>query len=285
MVQLDGISSQLKVVDFVDSKKTFLPGLHEIRVIPLAAAQHVRIGVRDLQSGKTSEAFIKAIYDLPYETPEVKVGFDMTTVPHDDTGEMDWILDYTHRTQLGNLMVFRPFTPLPIDGKLWRRWGEFCRDHKIYVQAVDGYQDGNLIAGASEQFMALGGHELSMATYYPYPDNQCKTMKESLERYLNYFRQDIAARRFTGQKIGYGDAGGGHRYTLMAGVDFIRAETMVAHTMQHLSQARPAAQAIGSGQWGVHIAIQHCKQPYLESHLGQYYLSLLQPWMMGANFL
>jgi hypothetical protein len=284
-VQLEYDSHQFKIVDSADSKKLFTHGSHEIRLIPLVAGQHARIGVRDLHSGKTSETLIVAVYDLPSEMPEVKIGFDMTTVPHDDTGEMDWILDYTHRTQLGNLVVFRPFTPLPIDGKLWRRWGEFYRKHKIHVQAVDGYQDGNLITGAGEYFMALGAHELSMATYYPYPDNQCTTMKESLERYLNYFRQDIAARRFTGQKIGYGDAGGGHRYTLMAGVDFIRAETMVAHTMQHLSQARPAAQAIGSGQWGVHIAIQHCKQPYLESHMGQYYLSLLQPWMMGANFL
>ncbi len=275
----------LKAIDPVDPSEPIGPGLCEVRMIPLAAGRNVPIQVRDRRTGQTGHAAIAAVYDLQPETSEVKVGYDMTTVPHDATGEMDWLLDYTHRTQLGNLVVFRPFNPPPIDGVLWRRWGEFCNRHRIHVQAVDGYQDGNLIAGAGPHFMALGGHELSMFTYYGYPDNQCRTMKESVERYLNHFRQDIAQRKRLGRKIGYGDAGGGHRYTLAAGADFIRAETMVAHTMQHLSQCRPAAQAIGDGQWGVHIAIQHCKQPYLETHLGMYYLSLLQPWMMGASFL
>ncbi len=284
-IELEYDSRLIKPVDPTELSKPMGLGLAEIRMMPLAAGQNIQIKVRDRQAGHTGQITIPAIYGIPSETSEVKVGYDMTSVPHDDTGEMDWLLDYTHRTQLGNIVVFRPFTPLPIDGSLWRQWGEFCQKHHIYVQAVDGYQDGNLIDGAGRYFMALGGHELSMFTYYGYPDNQCRTMKESVERYLNHFRKDIAERKKLGQRIGYGDAGGGHRYTLMAGADFVRAETMVAHTMQHLSQCRPAAQALGDGQWGVHIAIQHCKQPYLETHLGMYYLSLLQPWMMGASFL
>jgi len=284
-IELEYDPKLIKVVEPVDLNKPIGPGLSKIRVVPLAAGQNVEIKVRDRATGKTGQAVIPAVYELRSETPEVKVGYDMTTVPHDEYGEMDWILDYTSRTQLGNLVVFRPFNPLPTDGSHWRRWGEFCDRHQIYVQAVDGYQDGNLIDGAGKHFMALGGHELSMFTYYGFPDNQSRSMKESVERYLNHFRKDIAERKKLGQKIGYGDAGGGHRYTLLAGADFIRAETMVAHTMQHLSQCRPAAQSIGDGQWGVHIAIQHCKQPYLETHLGMYYLSLLQPWVMGASFM
>ena len=38
------------------------------------------------------------IYDEPQENPPVKVGYDMTVVPHDDNGFMDWLLDYTQRT-------------------------------------------------------------------------------------------------------------------------------------------------------------------------------------------
>ena len=86
-------------------------------------------------------------------------------------------------------------------------------------------------------------------------------------------------------KAAFGDASGGHRYCYLAGADFIRTETMVPHTQHLCSQARPAAEALGSGEWGVHIAIQHPVQPYFESHLGQYYLSLFQPWMMGANMI
>ena len=50
---------------------------------------------------------------------------------------------------------------------------------------------------------------------------------------------------------------------------------MVGHTQTLLSQARPAAQALGDGSWGVHIAIQHHYQPYQATHLGQYFLSLM----------
>ena len=46
-----------------------------------------------------------------------------------------------------------------------------------------------------------------------------------------------------------------------------------------------AAEIFKDGEWGVHIAIQHSYQPYHENHLGQYYLSLYQPWMMGANMI
>jgi len=260
-IELEYDPRVIKVVAPATLDEPIGPGWCEIRVVPLAAARDVPLTVHDRRTHRTGQVVIPAVYDLPSETPEVKVGYDMTTVPHDGHGEMDWLLDYTHRTQLGNLVVFRPFNPMPIDGAIWRRWGEFCDRHGIHVQAVDGYQDGNLIRGAGDHFMALGGHELSMFTYYGCPDNQSRSMKDSAERYLDHFRKDIAERRKLGQKIGYGDAGGGHRYTLLAGADFVRAETMVAHTMQHLSQCRPAAQALGDGQWGVHIAIQNCKQP------------------------
>lgn len=60
---------------------------------------------------------------------------------------------------------------------------------------------------------------------------------------------------------------------------------MVPHTQHLCSQARPAAESLGSGEWGVHIAIQHAVQPYFETHLGMYFLSLFQPWMMGASMI
>lgn len=52
---------------------------------------------------------IPAVYALADETPRVTVGYDMTVVPHDGNGFMDWLLDYTWRTRLGNLVVFRAF--------------------------------------------------------------------------------------------------------------------------------------------------------------------------------
>lgn len=87
----------------------------------------------------TSEAFINAVYALRDENPEVMVGYDMTVVPHDDNGFMDWLLDYTSRTQLGNTVVFRNFRhrdkgiKQPPDPTLFR-WGNFAADAKSMLR-------------------------------------------------------------------------------------------------------------------------------------------------------
>ncbi|MBO5923584.1 MAG: hypothetical protein J6Q81_03635, partial [Lentisphaeria bacterium] len=112
------------------------------------------------------------VYDLPGEKFPVTVGYDMTVVPHDDNGFMDWLLDYTWRTQLGNLVVFRGFlyskgsrTRRPVRGDLLYKWGEFCRKHGIYVEAATDFDDGNLIKGAGEMIHTVGRHEYPGAVY------------------------------------------------------------------------------------------------------------------------
>ena len=261
-------------------------GYHEFRFIPLKACQNARICVEDIDSKEQAEIAIPAIYDLKSETPELAVGYDMTTVSHDDTGEMDWLLDYTQRTQLGNLVVFRSFTSAPVKPEVLSRWGRFCKDHGIYFQAVNCFEDGSLPKAGGEYCQGLGGHELSGTTYALDPDDKSSDMKEAMERFIDYMRENVNKIRPLGKKVSFGDASGGHRYSLMAGADFLRAETMVPNTTLLCSQARPAAQSLGNGEWGAHIAIHHPKQPDIKSeHLGWYYLSLLQPWMMGATFI
>lgn len=260
-------------------------GLHEIRLVPLQPQRDASIAVTDLNSGQRSEAALPAIYALPSETPEMKIGYDMTFVPHDDTGEMDWLLDYTQRTQMANLVVFRAFTPCPIAPTTLQRWGRFCREHGLYIETVNCLETDALPASAGEYFHSGGTHELSGVVYAHNPDNGSLTMKDAAERFTNFVREAVRGVSALGVPVAFGDASCAHRYSLMAGATFLRAETMVPHTTLLLAQARPAAQALGTGEWGVHIAIQHAKQPYLESHLGCYYLSLAQPWIMGANFL
>ena len=272
-------------VDSADLEVSLPAGLHELRLRPLAAAVGAKITAHDEDRGSSSTAAVEAIYDLPPEEPEVKVGYDMTTVVHDDTGEMDWLLDYTSRTQLGNQVVFRPCHAIADDDPLWDRWGRFCATHGIHFQSLRGFQGRDLSDRYGGYFNGVGAHELSLCVYGMDPDGRSRDMKHAAERFTADMREAIGQQRDRGVPVSFGDASGGHRYSLLAGADFLRAETMVAHTTMLLSQARAAAQALGDGQWGVHIAMQHGKQPYLESHLNTYYLSLMQPWMMGANFL
>ena len=234
------------------------------------------------------------VYDLPGEEFPVTVGYDMTVVPHDNNGFMDWLLDYTWRTQLGNLVVFRSFLYgkgnrkyRPADTDLLYKWADFCRKHGIYVEAATDFDDGKLIKGAGDHIHSVGRHEYPGAVYArdpkePYASND---MKEASEKFQEYLKIEIDRSHNAGGKCAFGDASGGHRYCYLAGADFMRTETMVPHTMHLCSQARPAAEALGSGEWGVHIAIHHPMQPFYESHLGQYYLSIFQPWIMGANMI
>ncbi|MBE6687958.1 MAG: hypothetical protein E7588_01625 [Ruminococcaceae bacterium] len=253
------------------------------------------------------------VYDIPEEKNPVKVGYDMTVVPHDDNGYMDWLLDYTHRTRLGNYVVFRDFmrdNPVVKEGEeeegqgllsftnddakyknnkkdLYRKWGAFCRTHGIYVSACEKFMDGSLINGAGEMFSDCGKHEFPGKVYAfdPKEPHASQDMKEATEKFISFLKADIDETHTVSNCVAYGDASGGVRHSYIAGVDFVRAETMVGHTMTLLSQVRPASEALGNGRWGVHIAMQHNHQIYHENHLGLYFLSLMQPWVMGANTL
>lgn len=232
-----------------------------------------------------TEASVEIIDALPEKDP-VRVGYDMTVVPHDDNGFMDWLLDYTQRTRLGNYVVFRSFrTERDVDDALMERWGRFCKEHGIWVAACTDYLSGALVKGAGDKMSDCGLHEYPGRVYACDPaEPWCsRDMREAAANYIKFLKIEIDKAHGVFPVTAFGDASGGIRYTFLAGVDFVRAETMVGNTMTLLSQARPAAEALGKGRWGVHIAIQHNFQPYHENHLGQYFLSLMQPWMMGAN--
>ncbi len=282
-----------------------VPGWNEFRFTLKNAALDV-----PFTAGESS-GVIPQVFALANEVPEVTVGFDMTTVPHDHSGTMDWILDYTWRTQLGNLVVFRSFLYAEgfaqhlVDDQLLERWGNFCRTHKIWVEAATDFDKrqvsglmGNgadndescpsgLIAASGERLHSVGRHEWPGAVYAfdPKPEWESTDMKMAMENCIKRLKIEVDRAHKAAPRAAFGDASGGHRYCYMAGADFIRSETMVPHTQHLLSQARPAAEVFRDGEWGVHIAIQHPYQPYFETHLGQYYLSLFQPWMMGANMI
>jgi hypothetical protein len=76
-IEYDSFVARTEIPDILQA------GYHEIRLVPKEPVCHARIVCRDLKTGVTSQGEVEAIYDLPSENPEVKVGFDMTVVPHD----------------------------------------------------------------------------------------------------------------------------------------------------------------------------------------------------------
>lgn len=272
-------------------EKKLAPGWNEFEFKLAKAGFNVKISA--FSEDSKEEAFIETVYDLKDETPEVMVGYDMTVVPHDDYGFMDWLLDYTSRTRLGNTVVFRNFRPSwksslrPSDASL-TKWGEFCRKHRIHAQSVNCHESDALQKAAGEYMHNAGRHEYPGVVYALDPEKGAESadMKDAYERYIAFLKKDIDEVKAAGLRPAYGDASGGHRHCYLAGASFIRTETMVPHTQHLCSLARPAAETLGRGDWGVHIAIQHAVQLYhSEHHMGQYFLSLYQPWMMGASMM
>jgi len=227
------------------------------------------------------------IIDCCEEKHPVKVGYDMTVVPHDDDGYMDWLLDYTQRTRLGNYVLFRNGGEHDVEENLLRRWGSYCKNHGIYVSACTDFLNGVLAQAAGEMMNECGLHEYPGKVYAfdPQEPYASDTMKQAAEKYIEFLKIEIDKAHAVCKNTAFGDASGGIRYSFMAGADMVRAETMVGHTMTLLSQARPAAEALGNGRWGVHIAMQHGHQLYHETHIGLYFLSLMQAWIMGAEFI
>ncbi len=235
---------------------------------------------------KNSSADIE-VYPCKEETYPIKIGCDLTQIVHDDSGELDWLLDYIQRTRLGNYVLVRNFLASEPNDQLLYQWGSYCKKHNIYVGACTSYLSGSLIKGAGDHFNDCGRHEYPGSVYAadPAPPYISEDMKQASERFIEYLKIEVDKYHKIAKTAAFGDASGGTRYAFLAGADFIRAETMAGPTMPLLSQTRAASEALSKGRWGVHIAIQHSYQPYHLTHLRQYFLSLMQPWMMGAEVI
>ncbi len=240
-------------------------------------------------------------YDIGEEKYPVKVGFDMTVVPHDQNGYLDYLLSYTHRTRLGNFIMFRDFKGSierdPAAREIKSGWTDYLRKNNVYSSACTYYEDGAYAAGGREMFTACGNHELSGVVDVCGPDERRGSatagtfegkpidMRTAAERFTAYIRQKVDPIHAMDLEAGFGDASGGARYAYLAGADFTRAETIAGIQTPLLAKVRAASEALGNGRWGVHIAIQHHHQPYSETHLGIYFIALMQPWTMGAELI
>ncbi len=259
-----------------------VPGWNEFDFTLTEPGRKIPVSVND------ETAYVDAVYAVKEEAVPVKLGYDMTTVPHDDNGLMDYILDYTWRTRLGNFVAFRAIYQLGINDEavtpaMVQRWSDFCRRHRIYMQWNNAYRAPFPVTAGGEYLHNAGPHEYSGSVYAHNPDGKSIDMADAARRFVADLKTRSDEVHAVGAPSGLGDASGGCRYALEAGFDFIRTETMVGPTTHLCSLARAAAGAGGKAEWGVHIAIQHAKQPYLENHFGEYFLGLYQPWIMGAQ--
>ncbi len=236
------------------------------------------------------------VFDCEKENPPFVVGAGDIQIPHDNSGEEDWIIDYMHRTRLGNYLQWahrsgykevgyiRISNSAPEDAKI--RWAKMCEKYGIYLSLGNDFLDGIMVKEAGAMSYDIGSGEYPGVVYSKDPTEPhiSEDMKEASEKYINFLKEDILkVPRANDSMVGFVDASGGVRYSFLAGADCVKMEEMVAHTQTMLSQVRPAAEALSNGRWLGHIAIQHAYMPYKITHLGQFFLCLMQPWIMGAS--
>ena len=238
-----------------------------------------------IQTNKTGQIVVKTStdtksfesYDIEEEKYPVKVGYDLTVVPHDQNGYLDYLLNYTHRTRLGNYIMFRDMkgeVQLRPDGREIKiGWADYLRRNNVYSSACLNFEDGVYAAGGKEMFTACGDHEPSQLIYVygPRDERVCtyygiegttSDMKHASEKLIAYYKKRVDPIHDLNLEAGFGEAFGGARYAYLAGADFTRAETVAGIQMPLLAKVRSASESLGNGRWGVHIAIHHHHQPY-----------------------
>ncbi len=257
-------------------------GCHTFYFIPLCAAREAEITFTDRWSGAQVTAVIPEIWEMPegntcFAGAEVRTG-----TPDELVGEVRRIRD----EQSADLIVFRDYHN--DSGHLESLWqaADFCRQNGLYTDAIIMDDQAVIAAASGDKCLCVGTHEHTGIFYGRDPIRDAGyTMEEAEKEAVGSLKAVADAFRLPGVRVGLGDASGGSRYAYMAGFDVLRCETFVGHSALLLPNARGAARAFDKDLWGAHIASQHNAQPELEYGIRRYYLSVYQPYMMGAGFV
>lgn len=257
-------------------------GCHTFYFIPLCAARQAEITFTDRWSGARVTAVIPEIWDVP-EGSTCLAGAEVRTgTPGESLEEARRIRD----EQSADLIVFRDYhNDCGHPESLWQA-ADFCRQNGLYTDAIIMDDQAVIAAASGDRCLCVGTHEHTGIFYGRDPIRDAGYTMEEAEREAVASLKEVAdAFRIPGVRVGLGDASGGSRYAYMAGFDILRCETFVGHSALLLPNARGAARAFDKDLWGAHIASQHNAQPELEYGIRRYYLSVYQPYMMGAGFV
>lgn len=257
-------------------------GCHTFYFIPLCASREAEITFTDRWSGAQVTATIPEIWEVP-EGSTCLAGAEVRTgTPGESLEEVRRIRD----EQSADLIVFRDYHN--DSGHLESLWqaADFCRQNGLYTDAIIMDDQAVIATASGDKCLCVGTHEHTGIFYGRDPIRDANyTMEEAEHEAVASLKAVADAFRIPGVRVGLGDASGGSRYAYMAGFDVLRCETFVGHSALLLPNARGAARAFEKDLWGAHIASQHNTQPELEYGIRRYYLSVYQPYMMGAGFV
>ncbi|MBU0477696.1 hypothetical protein KKC91_03920, partial [bacterium] len=258
---------------------------------------------------------IKLIYPKYKQKVPLWIGTDSDDHRHDESGQMEHILDAFKDTEMGNYIIFRPTFgrtyAKPASSEKWKRWINFCNDRNIVFRITSWPIQGNPVQVKflkdNKCFEGIHAHEgycffqrfqnqkKFTNTIIPHKINdeeviemqkftQAKTLKEIRDIYVAHLKR----RRKSYDRLGFATSWG--EPSLLAGYiplkkgDVIQAEP-VTNVSLLFGMARAACQLRGNIFWGSHIAIDwYLGFPHDESASRRFNLLLNLVYTHGGNY-
>ena len=252
------------------------------------------IAIQFRSCGKTCKGLIENVYDNNRHQ-RVYVGLNCDDIRHDESGEMEKVLENIAHTQIGNYIAFRheedrtyAKSSHPASA-LWRKWIKFCVDNNLFFQfsiflPTLTMTEVKKIAG--EKFLGIQLHEpyliFQPLTEVPLPSyvKKAQNIMEKKNAYIQYLNEKCNNPEYEGLPVFFGDPSLLNVYHRDADSKGIFCEP-VTNCSLLFSAARDSGKEFGShiaGDW--YFGSRHD-----ESALKRFRMMLYLTYAYGGNYI
>ncbi|MBU0477467.1 hypothetical protein KKC91_02735, partial [bacterium] len=289
------------------------PGKYKFLFLAKEEGINKKISIHSASSFQQIE--IKLIYPKYKEKVSLWVGTDSDDHRHDESGQMEHILDAFKDTEMGNYIIFRPTFgrtyAKPASSERWKRWINFCNDRNIVFRIANWPIQGNSVpvkflkdnkcfkgSHAHEGycfFQRFQNQEKFTNTIIPHKINdeeviemqkftRAKTPKEIRDIYVAHLKSGIKDCNRLGFATSWGEPSLLAGYIPLKKGDVIQAEP-VTNVSLLFGMVRATCQLRGNIFWGSHIAIDwYLGFPHNESASRRFNLLLNLVYTHGGNY-
>jgi hypothetical protein len=287
---------------------------HDDAIEPLSAPSEAAVGEQEFRfkasgpakasrliftsGGRELEVELPPVLDLPEGLP-CHVGTDSDDHRHDDTGMMDEILMYLFRSELGDMVMFRPKVNRNCTGQpsaeLCRAWIDICRRFNAKYLLCDWRTScefpSEVYAEAAKDPNCIGSH--AHEPYFMMVDKaaaspelrDAKDFKDAHRAFIASMKEWVDRCHALGIKAAAGEASWLAVYNVEAGFEQINAEAVTGFS-PHFGVVRGALRGRPNVTFGHHIAIEwYLGYPYDNLKTHRFRLFAYLTWTHGGQYV
>ena len=274
---------------------TLLAGEQDFFFRPLRPTQATRISF--VFGDQRLDLDLPPILDTPAGLP-CHVGTDSDDHRQDDTGLMGELLSYMFRSELGDLVMFRPKQNrnciVSPDAELCRSWLDICRRYNARYLLCEWGPDGEFPPAIHDEIATdpgFVGYHMHEPYFVMFEPNATETIRrasnfqERRDSYMAEMKRYVERYHSLGGRAACGEASWLVGYDAEAGFDILNIE-IVTGASPHLGAALGAMRGRPKVALGHHIATEwYLGFPYddLKSH--RFLLMMLLTFTHGGQFI